>query len=175
LGAFLAPKLLTSNIHLIKKVDEMIISLIKTRYTNVEEYKEKIIGGNGLPTYISNLLKENNFWSQNSTDLQDVYLDLNFQNNEALNSTHNNAEKNEIIDDMIFNDLLMSLNFNKKNHIEAVNNDTNINDELMDIFGNFDGINQSNLIPSEKGKYIFKYMSCHSQYYFYMLTFFFLI
>lgn len=149
LGIILVPKLLKSNIHLIKKVDDMIISLVKTRYTNVEDYKEKILRGNGLPSYISKLLKENNFWNENNSDIQDTYLNLNFQNYEAINSSHERAENKEIIDNMIFNDLFQDLNFNKRNHIDPVNKDMNIYEEHVDIFGNFDDINQTNLNPSE--------------------------
>ena len=136
---------------MIKKVDDMIISLVKTRYTNVEDYKEKILRGNGLPSYISKLLKENNFWNENNSDIQDTYLNLNFQNYEAINSSHERAENKEIIDNMIFNDLFQDLNFNKRNHIDPVNKDMNIYDEHVDIFGNFDDINQTNLNPSEAG------------------------
>jgi len=41
LSLYIVPKLLKSNLHLVKKADDMIVAIIRTRYTNVEEYKEK--------------------------------------------------------------------------------------------------------------------------------------
>ena len=61
-------------------MDDMIVSLIKSRYTNLDEYKDKILKGTKLPTYIQTLLKENNFWPEpiddSKTKLTDNYENL---------------------------------------------------------------------------------------------------
>jgi hypothetical protein len=36
--------------------------LIKSRYTNLREYKENILSGHNLPTYVYTILNENGFW-----------------------------------------------------------------------------------------------------------------
>ena len=63
-------------------MDDMIVSLIKSRYTNLDEYKDKILKGTKLPTFIQTLLKENNFWPEpiddSKTKLTDNYENLIF-------------------------------------------------------------------------------------------------
>lgn len=54
-------QILKTNINIIKRVDDILISLMKSRYTNIDEYKQKIQRGIGLPSYIRTLLKENNY------------------------------------------------------------------------------------------------------------------
>lgn len=45
----------------------MLVKLIGTRYNNIREYKKRIYDGpHGLPTYVSEALKEINFWSSTS-------------------------------------------------------------------------------------------------------------
>jgi hypothetical protein len=63
----MCPKVLEANLNCIKLVDETIKSLIKSRYTNLNEHKQKLISGVGLPTYIHTLLTEQGFWSSNSS------------------------------------------------------------------------------------------------------------
>ena len=115
----------------------MIVAIIRTRYTNVEEYKEKILQGNGLPTYISNLLKENNFWSHSNSDLQEAYMNLNFQSNETLDSSNDIGEKNELVNGICFSNFFENLNLNKHNKPHSTSND-----DHLDVFGNFDDTNQ---------------------------------
>jgi hypothetical protein len=139
------PKLLKSNIHLIKKVDDMVISLIKSRYTNLDEYKEKILNGINLPSYIKTLLKENNFYNSD----QDVFFSKDFQTNDFLNalneedSSSNNNNNNNNLD---FEDLDFYLNTNKLlNNLNI--NQTNI-DEHVSVFDEFD---QNDHAPTEIG------------------------
>ena len=67
LKEFIQVKVLKSNVNLIKRVDDTIISLIKSRYSNIDDYKQKIMQGQGLPSYIRSLLKENNYWNNKPT------------------------------------------------------------------------------------------------------------
>jgi len=53
-------KILKSNLNVIRCVDETIVSLITTRYANINDYKDKIHRGIMLPSHIRSLLKENN-------------------------------------------------------------------------------------------------------------------
>lgn len=63
----LNPKILSSNVSLIRELDTMLVKLIGTRYNNIREYKKRIYDGpHGLPTYVSEALKEINFWSSSS-------------------------------------------------------------------------------------------------------------
>ena len=49
----------------------MLVKLIGTRYNNIREYKKRIYDGpHGLPTYVSEALKEINFWSSSSATNQ---------------------------------------------------------------------------------------------------------
>lgn len=42
----------------------MLLKLIRSRYNNIHEYKQKIYAGpHGLPSYVSQVLKEMSFWS----------------------------------------------------------------------------------------------------------------
>ena len=50
-------------------MDDILISLVRTRYTNLSEYKLKIRNDTDLPSYIRTLLVECNYWS-NLTKLQ---------------------------------------------------------------------------------------------------------
>ena len=65
LKEFIQVQVLKSNVNLIKRVDDTIISLVKSRYSNIDDYKQKIMQGQGLPSYIRSLLKENNYWNNN--------------------------------------------------------------------------------------------------------------
>lgn len=47
-----------------KSIDDILVSLVRTRYTNLNEYKLKIKEGIDLPSYIRTLLDENNYWSK---------------------------------------------------------------------------------------------------------------
>ncbi len=58
--------MLKSNIDVVLKVDEQIRSLISTRYTNINEYKFRIINCVNLPSYIKTVLTENNFWNESN-------------------------------------------------------------------------------------------------------------
>jgi hypothetical protein len=62
----LCAQILRSNVDRVKNVDDMIRSLIRTRYTNLGEYKLKIIYSSNLPTYIKYILSDNGFWSPNN-------------------------------------------------------------------------------------------------------------
>jgi hypothetical protein len=66
LKEMLCAQILRSNVDRIKNVDDMIRSLIRTRYTNLGEYKLKIIYSSNLPTYIKYILSDNGFWSPNN-------------------------------------------------------------------------------------------------------------
>lgn len=63
LKKYLSPKILKTNLSRVKYVDEIIRSLIKSRYSNLDEYKEKILTGVKLPSYVKSLLSENSFWT----------------------------------------------------------------------------------------------------------------
>jgi hypothetical protein len=67
----LNPKILSSNVSLIRELDTMLVKLIGTRYNNIREYKKRIYDGpHGLPTYVSEALNEINFWSSSSATNQ---------------------------------------------------------------------------------------------------------
>jgi hypothetical protein len=137
------PKLLKSNIHLIKKVDDMVISLIKSRYTNLDEYKEKILNGIKLPSYIKTLLKENNFYNND----QDVFFSKDFQTNDFLNALNEeDSSSNNNNNNLDFEDLDFYLNTNKLlNNLNI--NQTNI-DEHVSVFDEFD---QNDHAPTDIG------------------------
>jgi hypothetical protein len=63
LKKYLSPKILKTNLSRVKYVDDIIRSLIKSRYSNLDEYKEKILTGTKLPSYVKSLLSENSFWT----------------------------------------------------------------------------------------------------------------
>jgi hypothetical protein len=64
LKSSIAPKILKVNLSRVKSVDGILVSLVRTRYTNLNEYKLKIKEGIDLPSYIRTLLDENNYWSK---------------------------------------------------------------------------------------------------------------
>lgn len=70
----ICPKILKTNLSRIKLVDKIVISLIKSRYSNMSEYKQKILTCTQLPSYVKSLLIENNFWSPNSKLLQQFLM-----------------------------------------------------------------------------------------------------
>ena len=55
--------LLRSNLEIVKNVDITIRNLVKTRYTNLNNYKEKIMSAIELPTYIRTLLTDYGFYT----------------------------------------------------------------------------------------------------------------
>jgi hypothetical protein len=55
--------ILKSNLSRIKHMDEIVRTLIKTRYTNLEEYKSKIQSCSNLPSYLQTLLFERNYYN----------------------------------------------------------------------------------------------------------------
>lgn len=67
---YICVRILKSNISRIKFVDDMIRSLIKTRYTNLIEYNQKIITCTELPSYIHLVLNENDFYENNEQTQQ---------------------------------------------------------------------------------------------------------
>lgn len=76
-------QILKTNINLIKRVDEIIISLVKSRYPGIDEYKENISRGINLPSYIRSLLKENNVHAH----------ELNYLTNEIKAKSASSTEK----------------------------------------------------------------------------------
>jgi cytoplasmic polyadenylation element-binding protein len=54
-------KILKVNLSRIKSVDDILIALVRSRYTNLNEYKSKIRSGLDLPSYIRTLLSESNY------------------------------------------------------------------------------------------------------------------
>ena len=82
----IAPKILKVNISRIKSLDDILVSLVRTRYTNLNEYKLKIREGIDLPSYIRTLLNENNYW----TNLIKEEAKL----NEDVNIKHYHNKKN---------------------------------------------------------------------------------
>lgn len=51
-------KILSGNLKLVKQLDEMICSLVRTRYIDLNEYKQKILTKNQLPTHVEKLIYE---------------------------------------------------------------------------------------------------------------------
>lgn len=83
LGKYLKAKILKANESRIEKVDEIVFSLIKSRYSNLDEYKDKIIKGHKLPSYVRNLLTDNGFWNVDATSIDSLI-------NSANNKKHLN-------------------------------------------------------------------------------------
>lgn len=113
-------------------MDDMICALIKSRYTNLDEYKEKIIRGNGLPSYIKSLLKENNFWpvAPLNDDLYQYIM--------TPMSALNDQQQQEIFTQLSFDNII----FNTNNLIENLNLN---NDDQTNVFDSHFEPNSSNL------------------------------
>ena len=66
-------KVLSSNLGVIKQIDKIMHSLIMSRYSNLNEYKEKIAKRQGLPSFIRSLLAENGcFFEKKCSDQEDL-------------------------------------------------------------------------------------------------------
>jgi hypothetical protein len=65
------------------------MSLINSRYSNLYEYKDKIITGTQLPSYVRSLLNENQFWSSDSHAFKQLMLSANKPGSSASSSSVN--------------------------------------------------------------------------------------
>ena len=137
-------KLLKPNVHLIQKMDDMICSLIKSRYTNLDEYKDKIVKGVNLPSYIKSLLKENNFWSIPITD--DLYQSVLIAPQTPLPQQQEFTKLN--FDNLISNanNLIENLNLNHDDHV-------NVFDSNFESTHTNNNNNNSNLFIQDSCKY----------------------
>jgi cytoplasmic polyadenylation element-binding protein len=93
-------KVLKTNLNVIKKLDDIIVSLIKSRYTNIAEYKEKIENRICLPSYIRSLLKDgaDSFPSENTPNkLNDLKSNLEIKFLAEKNDTEYNKNNPPVL------------------------------------------------------------------------------
>ena len=134
----LPPKILKANIPRIKCVDDIIVSLIRSRYTNLNEYKQKIRSGTELPSYIRSLLNENNYWqnlskqqSQQQQQHQQQIAQSHQQSNARqadLNTTCSSTGTNDSSSECSVSSIQNTFNFSK-NRINSLLNDNVFTDE----------------------------------------------
>jgi hypothetical protein len=132
-------------------VDDIVKSLVKSRYSDLNEYKQKLIGNMSLPTYVRSLLNENHFWSPNSKLLQQLILTINLNTNTNINDNSNNNTNNNVspksstssvtsnTDKMLANNYFQfntTSNKTTNDYLKLLHNNTRINNDLDSSFDN---------------------------------------
>jgi cytoplasmic polyadenylation element-binding protein len=150
-GLAICPKILKTNLSRIKLVDDIVKSLVKSRYSDLNEYKQKLIGNMSLPTYVRSLLNENHFWSPNSKLLQQLILTINLNTNNNINDNSNNNTNNNVSpksstssvasnsDKMLANNYFQfntTSNKTTNDYLKLLHNNTRINNDLDSSFDN---------------------------------------
>ncbi len=132
-------------------MDDIVKSLVKSRYSDLNEYKQKLIGNMSLPTYVRSLLNENHFWSPNSKLLQQLILTINLNTNTNINDNSNNNTNNNVspksstssvtsnTDKMLANNYFQfntTSNKTTNDYLKLLHNNTRINNDLDSSFDN---------------------------------------
>ncbi len=136
--------------------------MVKSRYSDLNEYKQKLISNISLPSYVRSLLNENQFWSPNSKLLQQLILTINLNTNNNNSNNYNNNDNNvspksstssitSNTDKMIANNYFQFTNntSNKttSNYLKLLHNNTRINNDLD---SSFDNINRQVTLAKEE-------------------------
>ena len=122
---------------------------MRTRYTNLNEYKLKVREGIDLPTYIRTLLDENNYWanlSKQETQINEEATAKNPKNKNNSNSI-NLSQHNESSSES--NTSSMQNSFEQQ-QLEANNCNQPIQLLHENAFKTFSDENYTNLIQSRK-------------------------
>lgn len=95
---FIKPKILAANLPLVKELDTMIVRLIKSRYSNLREYKQKILTGQDLPSYVRGLLYDApGFWTNPANKLLVKSLTTGLNKPRLMSPVGNKTNLNETI------------------------------------------------------------------------------
>ncbi len=127
-------KILAANLVHVQELDNMIVKLIRTRYNDLNEYKQKILTQSNLPSYVENLIYESgDFLSnpRNQNILIGLINDFSFQkklrdlSNLNLNSYAKLATSTPALTSSLLNTFLV--NQNTSGFLN--NNNNNINNQ----------------------------------------------